>query len=208
VTPVNVIVKNSGDDTINHFGSYEPVQSGQTVSISCDCEDVALALQWLDYWYSDEGTMAMTYGIEDYTYEVNEDGSVSYTDMIVNNDDNMSPEGMIMKYNCSGKIAGVMMQRAQEYYYSDAQKECLDLWSSQVDYIRLVPGYVSLTTEESTQYNNIISDITAYAESELTKFLFGDRAISEWDAFVEELKGMNIEDAIAIYQGAYDRQTA
>ena len=84
----------------------------------------------------------------------------------------------------------------------------LDFWSTQVDYDRSIPNYVTLTTEENAAYTSIITDITAYAESELTKFLFGDRDISEWDAFTAELTDMGIEDAIAIYQGAYDRQTA
>lgn len=208
VTPINVVVRNAGDDTINHFGSYEPVQSGQTVSISTDCANPALALRWIDYWYSEEGTMYMTYGIEDYTYTVADDGTVTFTDMIVNNTDGMSPEGMIMKYNCQGKICGVMMQKALWAYYSDKQKEVMDFWSTQVEYDRSIPSYVTLTTEESTAYNGIVSDITAYAESELTKFLFGDRDISEWDAFTAELEAMGINDAIAIYQGAYDRQAA
>ena len=208
VTPINVVVRNVGDDTINHFGSYEPVQPGQTVSISTDCANPALALRWIDYWYSEEGTMYMTYGIEDYTYTVADDGTVTFTDMIVNNTDGMSPEGMIMKYNCQGKICGVMMQKALWAYYSDKQKEVMDFWSTQVEYDRSIPNYVTLTTEESTEYTGIVSDITAYAESELTKFLFGDRDISEWDAFTAELEAMGINDAIAIYQGAYDRQTA
>ena len=208
VTPINVVVRNAGDDTINHFGSYEPVQSGQTVSISTDCANPELALRWIDYWYSEEGIMYMTYGIEDYTYTVADDGTVTFTDMIVNNTDGMSPEGMIMKYNCQGKICGVMMQKALWAYYSDKQKEVMDFWSTQVEYDRSIPLYVTLTTEESSQYTGIVSDITAYAESELTKFLFGDRDISEWDAFTAELEAMGINDAIAIYQGAYDRQTA
>lgn len=208
VVPVNVIVHNAGDDTINHYGNYEPVQSGQTVSISTDCANPELALRWIDYWYSEEGTMYMTYGIEDYTYTVADDGTVTFTDMIVNNTDDMSPEGMIMKYNCQGKICGVMMQKALWAYYSDKQKEVLDFWSTQVEYDRSVPNYVTLTTEESSEYTDIMSDITAYAESELTKFLYGDRDLSQWDAFVSELEEMGINDAIAIYQGAYDRQTA
>ena len=208
VTPINVVVQNKGDDTINHFGSYEPVQSGQTVSVSTDCKNPELALRWIDYWYGEEGTMYMTYGIEDYTYTVADDGTVTFTDMVVNNDDGMSPEGMIMKYNCQGKICGVMMQKALWAYYSDKQKEVLDFWSTQVEYDRSIPNYVTLTTEESAEYTGIIADITAYAESELTKFLFGDRDISEWDTFTAELENMGIYDAIEIYQGAYDRQTA
>ena len=208
VTPINVVVRKAGDDTINHFGSYEPVQDMQTVSISTDCSNPALALRWIDYWYSEEGTMYMTYGIKDYTYTVADDGTVTFTDMIVNNTDGMSPEGMIMKYNCQGKICGVMMQKALWAYYSDKQKEVMDFWSTQVEYDRSIPLYVTLTTEESAEYNGIVSDITAYAESELTKFLFGDRDISEWDAFTAELDAMGINDAIAIYQGAYDRQAA
>ena len=206
VTPINVVVRNQGDDTVNHFGSYEPVQGGQTVSISTDCTNPQLALRWIDYWYTEEGTMYMTYGIEDYTYTVAEDGTVTFTDMIVNNTDGMSPEGMIMKYNCQGKICGVMMQKALWAYYSDKQKEVLDFWSSQVEYDRSVPGYVTLTTAESAEYSAGVADILSYAESELTKFIFGDRPISQWDDFTAELENMGIRDMIAIYQGAYDRQ--
>lgn len=208
VTPINVIVQNSGDDSINHFADYEPVQSGQTVSVSTTCADPELALRWIDYWYSDEGTMTMTYGIEDYTYTVAEDGTVTYTDMIVNNEHNMSPEGMIMRYNCQGKICGVMLQKANWAYYSDKQKEVTDFWSSQVAYDRSIPGYVTLNTEETLAYNAITTDIITYAEAELNKFLFGMRDFSEWDAFTAELEAMGIYDAIAIYQAAYDRQVS
>lgn len=208
MAPINVVTRHKGDDTINHFGSYEPVQNGQTVSVSTDCADPALALRWIDYWYSEEGTMSMTYGIEDYTYTVGDDGTVTFTDMIVNNDNDMSPEGMIMKYNCQGKICGVMMQKALWSYYSDTQKEVMDFWSTQVEYDRSIPGYVALSTEESTDYNAIVTDIISYAESELTKFIFGDRSFDEWDAFTGELADMGIDDAIAIYQEAYDRQVA
>ena len=51
-----------------------------------------------------------------------------------------------------------------------------------------------------------VADILSYAESELTKFIFGDRPISQWDDFTAELENMGIRDMIAIYQGAYDRQ--
>ena len=115
---------------------------------------------------------------------------------------------MIMKYNCQGKICGVMMQKALWSYYSDTQKEVMDFWSTQVEYDRSIPGYVALSTEESTDYNAIVTDIISYAESELTKFIFGDRSFDEWDAFTGELADMGIDDAIAIYQEAYDRQVA
>ena len=208
LTPVNVITREPGGDTVNHFGSYEPVQSIQTVSVSTDCSNPELALRWIDYWYSEEGTMAMTYGVEGLTYELDDSGSAVFTDLIINNDEGMSPEGMIMKYNCQGKICGVMMQKALWNYYSDAQKELVDFWSSQVEYDRSVPGYVALNTAESQEYNAIISDIVSYAESELTKFIFGDRPMDQWDTFVGELEEMGIQDAVDIYQAAYDRQTA
>ena len=71
---------------------------------------------------------------------------------------------MIMKYNCQGKICGVMMQKALWSYYSDTQKEVMDFWSTQVEYDRSIPGYVALSTEESTDYNAIVTDIISYAE--------------------------------------------
>lgn len=205
VTPINVVVQNPGDDTINHFGAFEMVQSRQTLSVSTDCENPELALRWMDYWYSDEGTEYMTYGTEGLSYEKDANGVPQFTALVTDNEEGYSPATMIMKYNCQGKLCGVMLQKAFWDYYTPKQQEVMDFWSSQVEYDRSVPGYVTLNTEETTNYNAIVSDILSYAESELTKFLFGERDFSEWDAFTAELEAMGINDAIAIYQGAYDR---
>ena len=98
-----MVVRNAGDDTINHFGSYEPVVGPNGVH------------HWtapIRLWRfagsttgSEEGIMYMTYGIEDYTYTVADDGTVTFTDMIVNNTDGMSPEGMIRSTTARARSA-------------------------------------------------------------------------------------------------------
>ena len=39
----------------------------------------------------------------------------------------------------------------------------------------------------------------------MSKFITGDKPMEEWDAFIEELKGIGIDQCIQLKQDAYDR---
>jgi len=57
-----------------------------------------------------------------------------------------------------------------------------------------------LTTDESNEYANIMTPIETYAKSQIALFILGNRPMSEWDKFVEELKAMgDIQKALDIY---------
>ena len=71
----------------------------------------------------------------------------------------------------------------------------------------LMPS-VTPTSDESEELAVIENAVKTYVEEELTKFIMGLRGIEEWDSFVETVKGMNVERAIEIRQGAYDRYMA
>lgn len=68
--------------------------------------------------------------------------------------------------------------------------------------------YGSLSIEESETYTSMAGDLATLAAENISKFVSGDRPMSQWDAFLEELMEMGIEDCIAIKQAAYDRYMA
>lgn len=62
-----------------------------------------------------------------------------------------------------------------------------------------------LTNEEQEIVNTIEVDLKSYVEQLEARFITGVEPLSNWDKYVETIKGMNIEEYIEIYQGAYDR---
>jgi putative aldouronate transport system substrate-binding protein len=67
---------------------------------------------------------------------------------------------------------------------------------------------INLTTDESTEYYGLYSDIETYMDEHIIKFIVGDQSLDEFDDYVATLKQMGIEDCIAIEQAAYDRYLA
>ena len=49
------------------------------------------------------------------------------------------------------------------------------------------------------------ANIGDYSGNELSKFIMGERPISEYDAYVSELKGLGLDDVLAGLQKAYDQ---
>jgi putative aldouronate transport system substrate-binding protein len=67
---------------------------------------------------------------------------------------------------------------------------------------------ITRTAEEGQQYTAIYNDIQTFAHETIPQFITGAKPLSEFDAFVEQIKSMNIDGAIAIQQAALDRYYA
>lgn len=90
--------------------------------------------------------------------------------------------------------------------YSQANLDAMDLWTETSDDLYTIPAQVELSYDESTEYGDVWSDISTYASTEVFKFVMGEYNFdSDWDAFIEKIKSMGIQDCIDIYQDAYDR---
>ena len=53
-------------------------------AISSTCENPELALQWVDYFYSEEGSVFFSFGVEGVTYTLDADGVPHLNDDILN----------------------------------------------------------------------------------------------------------------------------
>lgn len=196
-------VLNSGD--MIHFGRDDSVSAGSTTtSVSTQCENVELAVKWLDFWYSPQGIDVFNYGIEGKTYTV-EDGTPVFTDIIENNTWGLGYTAAINTYCPIGNIASYNDVRRFRQYYSDLTLESIELWSEQTDLAYVLPQ-MSLTDEESTTYNENVADIETYAQESVLSFITGTlNPDSDWDTYVDTITAMGIPENQAIYQTAFDR---
>lgn len=190
LTGVSIPVLNDGDEIFQSTRDsyYQPITS---VSISADCEYPELVAEFLNYGYTEEGHMLYNFGIENISY-VMEDGYPRYTELITNN-----PDGLTMQYAMSQYMAsaygGPFVQDKREYeqylIYPE-QKEAVNVWSKAKNTHKLP---IEVNGDNLRADEDIIND---HSVKESIKFILGERDLSEFDSFVEELKLLGCETVI------------
>lgn len=172
---------------------------GYDTAITTACKYPVEAVKWLDYCFSEEGYLLFNYGIEGVSY-VMVDGKPQFTDLLVNNPDGISYTEINWKYKTH---VGTYLRDWRAYPFTDIQYQAMEVWN-RADYDYVIPP-VSLTPEESTSSASIMNEIYTYVNQMVLKFIVGNEPMENYDSFVEQIKKMNIDEAIKIYQNALDR---
>ena len=73
-------------------------------------------------------------------------------------------------------------------------------------YISVKPlPLLSFTTAEQDQLNALSDDILTYINEQRVQFVTGRRPLSQWNAFVNDIKNMGADRYVALYQASWDR---
>lgn len=203
VVAVPAPVKNEGDQL--HLRQYNFTRGNGGVSISTACENPELALAWLNRGSQEDVSLSSYYGEEGVTYNM-VDGEPQYTELILDNPDGLSFSDALVKY--TWRAPGIYQWDRELQGVSDKALEAInEIWPSNADGDYMLPN-VSLTTEEGNQFSTIMGDLETYVSEMTTKFILGTESLDGYDGFVETMKAMGVEDAIALYQAALDRWNA
>lgn len=166
------------------------------------------AMAFLDYGFSKEGHMLYNFGIEGVSYKM-ENGYPKYTEVITKNPEGLPFATIGPKYIRSS-FNGPFAQdpRYLEQYYTLKQhKESYTTWSKyQKNYIESntrLRG--TLTADENSRIASIMSEVNTYKDEMYLKWLMGQESIDKYDAYVQQIKKMGIDEVIKIRQAAYDR---
>lgn len=193
-----------------HEGDVFPVDvsSSRVNSVGCmissTCENKEAAARVLDYVYGEEGHMLANFGIEGVSYEI-KDGEPVFTDLITNNPDGYSIQQALSFYAGSNNKPFLNDRRMMlQTYALQEQKDSLTIWATPNAPIKQMPP-LTFTAQEATEFNQIMTDITTYADEMKLKFIMGTEPLSNYEEFVNTIKAMNIARAIEIQQAAYDR---
>ena len=195
-------VTKTGTEQIHVGGKGSNVDS-YGCAVSTGCEDPETAVAWIDWWYSDEATMLSSYGVEGETFYYNEDGQPLYTDVVLNND---LGSARAMRNIYTGMSLAFRVFRVVTAGYDNGY-DILDrgTWASNRDNAWDISNFISRTTEEGEEYNAVMSEVETYVEENIPKFIIGDRDLSEWDTYVQDIKDMGIDVAIEIETACVER---
>lgn len=203
-------VKEEGD--IIHQGSSNVMASsnGFSVCTSIDPSDdnFEILMKWLDYWYTEDGSILANYGIEGETFDYDADGNPVLGELMVNNPDGLALTLCMNRYTLF--VGSFVNDNTRtQVNYTPKQAECVAVWSEDDgDGAYVYPQNVSLTTEESDKFNSSYNDIATYVASETLGFITGSVPLTEYDNFCKTIESMGIDELIAVYQDALNRYNA
>lgn len=194
-------VVNEGD-TI-HLGNAEPLPStNQGVVVTTGCDEPELCCQFLNWWYTEDGFLAGTYGQEGVSFEFDENGDPQYTEMMT------STEGTTLssqKIDYCGPLQLLIDGTTPEASYSEVAQEAPVIWGSNKDGAYEIPDAVELTADEGDEFNTYFSDIATLCRQYTVQFITGDADLSEVASFQAQLEEMGVQNCCDIYQAALDR---
>lgn len=212
-TPVTNPVVNKGENT--HF-SCTSTHMGVGLSIMSTCSDAELAAKWLDYNYTDEGSFIQNFGVEgeSFLYEA-DDQPVLSGDLLEKTFDQDYTKvrqmrgpiefGYFRYMDTSGKY---WVKDDQVDYDSENYK--IQLYAAEIrtgknDDKWSIPAFVSPTADEATEKATIMADIQTLVSEKTIAYILGAESLDTYDAFVAQLKEMDVERAVEIVQGYVDR---
>ncbi|GBF74104.1 hypothetical protein PA598K_02435 [Paenibacillus sp. 598K] len=193
-------VVNKGDKI--HVGTQASlVRSGMQISSKTQYLDVAL--QWADLFYSPEVILVSNYGPDASYYDVDEEVKMSFNAKVYANEDGFAPIDMITSIADSPAVIVSDRTVTDPWLLEQAQ-----LYDSLNDNAYIISSSLTLNDEESKVYNSVMTNIIDYVEEMQIKFIMGIEKFDKYDAFVERVRSMKIEEAMAVYQAALDRYNA
>lgn len=195
-------VKNAGDKL--HLCQYNYTRGTGTAAISTQCKDPDTVAAYYDLGSIQEWAYLAYYGVEGDTYTM-VDGKPVYTDKILNNPDGLAPTDAMTKF-CFRSAGMYIWDRELQTADDKALDAINNVWPSNIDYdaIYMMPN-ITMTSDEANRYATIMGDVNTYVSEMTTKFILGSEDLAGWDAYVEAVKGMGIEEAVSLQQAALDR---
>ena len=198
-------VKNRGD--IPHVRQNQDIMRMnfcEAITTAVSEEDLAIILRYYDYMFTDEGSLLANWGIEGVTFEYDENGNPQYTDLIRNNPEGLTFLGANAAYLGSRNEAGIYEWTRE---LDETTLECMEAWNI-ADNDWMFPDAATMTQEENTTFASIMSDIDTLLSENCIAFIIGSRPLSELDGFLNQIKGMGLDQATAIKQASLDRYFA
>jgi putative aldouronate transport system substrate-binding protein len=193
----------SGQAIFNNIG---PSFNSGGFAISNQCKYPAEAIRWIDFYYGEEGATMIWLGPEGVTWARQPDGSRRVTEFVTNNPNGLNAPQSIGQYAIGWAGGGCPAYATEELERARLPPVMFDAYDIVEPFIKVAATpRLSFTTAEQDQLNPLISDIIAYINESKVQFVTGRRPLSQWDAYVREVRNMGADRYLALYQASYDR---
>lgn len=184
---------------------YNKLVVGIGKAVSAKNKHIKETVKWMDYFYSEEGSRIMNFGIEGTSYTM-QNGKPVFTDKVMKNTTGLSVDQALSQYAMSAANDAFVKDPVyfeQVSLLLPQQKASQTAWDP-ADKSLLLPPITS-TTEESSKLAAIMNEVNTYTNEMVMKFIMGQEPVDNFDKYVKNIKSMGIDEAIKLQQAALDR---
>lgn len=200
--PINVL---AGPDGATASLTDSQVAGASSLVITKDAKDPGAILKWVDYFYSEEGSVFGYLGKEGVTYNM-EDGNMVYIDEILNYKDGIGLGAFQYVDNVYGGYFPYI-ELSPEIRAAAGRQEApvyTDLTEETLPSVTLPD--LPATQEEANESSSIMADLGNYVGQMRVEFVTGTKDIDqEWDNYIAQLKKMGSDKYLQIKQEQYKR---
>ena len=194
-----------------HTQTRGAIHSTGNFVITCDCPEelIPVALKWVDYFYSEEGSALALIGVEGEDWEVKEDGTRSWTDAaLATRTEDMSNDAFRAQFGMwpGGGVPACFFSNLLDAEYGPIPSACAQALLKDYAPKKIWP-IITFTADESAVVSQLGSDINNFAKNFAAQVMTGEKELTDdtWAAFQDELAKMNPEKLIDAYESALTR---
>jgi len=169
--------------------------------ISKDNKHVEETVKYFDFWFTEEGAALGNCGVEGVHYNV-VDGEKVFTDEVINADG--GAPGYLRNIGCAewGKLGTT--EALLSTMHEIPKKGYLEYIENK--WIQPQTPVVTFNEEEQKVIDKYLTSINTFVAETEQKWVMGKGDVeAEWDKYVSDLKGMGLDEVLAVYNSAYDR---
>jgi len=190
------------------------------VAISKTAKDPALIMRWVDWLYSEEGTLwhDTNGGREGTEYrkatadEVGLDGApAKYTSLKVRKPEDNVVWEQFLPSNMTKEYRASWTSPKEWNIPNNSQASEVQLFKGSVAYEAVAPKNeeslpnLSVSSDKVSDYTRIKTGVDDYVKESIVKFITGNMDIDkDWDSYVSKLESIGLKDYISMTQEAYD----
>lgn len=175
------------------------------IQVTKKCENKEAVMRLLNEFYDPEMGVQVYFGSYGVGCELNADGTYTLLD---SKDPNISTSTMNMIYGLENVSPVYVTKEVESKIHLSADLQArLDfdaVYTKDFDLDSVYP-YLILTKEESDEVSIIETDLSRLVSEKLTAWVLDGGVEAEWDQYLSDLKRMQLDRYLEIYQKAYDR---
>ena len=171
--------------------------------ITDKCQNVELALRWVDYFYSEEGSRFFLLGVQDEDWEIKEDGSVYFTDAALETwADTMTQDAFKAQFGMwpGGRVPAAFYDNLCGAEYDPLPRQTA--YAMLENASDVIWPFFNWTADENDVIKTVENDIKSYINTSYAQAVAGEVEITDdwWNGFVAQIDAMGADRLLATYE--------
>lgn len=192
------------DESTNISGVTEEAKTGTTgmMMVFTACHDPEIFLQFLDYFFTEEGNLLANWGLEGETYTIGDNGKPTYTDLVLGDTDCFMYLLRSARYGLywAPTDFDVSLMIAD---YTPEQFEAVDMWVATRGSYLCTPPNFGLTSEDQEIVSTYENDCSTYFWENTYKVISCQLTMEDFDQAVQTTLDMGMNEIVEAYNHSY-----